>query len=189
MTQGDIQQLLIVDDPRAAEMYCQDYIPDCHAPLPYNSILIETEEVSPPCLTAGGVEELNQHCEASQVLNVVNPDCRFPSRGAPRVAFECRKLFRVFMESMKVRCQIKISKSSGQHQLQDRCGLWRYRVLSLYLHSKTHYMFLVIRYTLPRFLYASVLHSWESVQVCFRCCWLIVWLTAQNSPGLAGYFV
>lgn len=51
VTQGDIQQLLIVDDPRAAETYCRDYIPDCDAPLPYNSILIEAEEVS-PLLTA-----------------------------------------------------------------------------------------------------------------------------------------
>lgn len=48
VTQGDIQQLLIVEDPGAAETYCQDFIPDCHAPLPYNSILIETEEVRPP---------------------------------------------------------------------------------------------------------------------------------------------
>lgn len=43
--QGDIQQLLIVDDPGAAQTYCQDYIPDCDAPLPYNSILSEPEEV------------------------------------------------------------------------------------------------------------------------------------------------
>ncbi|KAI4833345.1 hypothetical protein KUCAC02_016253, partial [Chaenocephalus aceratus] len=43
--EGDIQQLLIVDDPRAAETYCQDYIPDCDAALPYNSILSEAEEV------------------------------------------------------------------------------------------------------------------------------------------------
>uniref|UniRef100_A0A3B4UQT0 Thrombospondin-like N-terminal domain-containing protein n=1 Tax=Seriola dumerili TaxID=41447 RepID=A0A3B4UQT0_SERDU len=45
--EGDIQQLLIVDDPRAAETYCQDYIPDCDAPLPYDSILTEAEEVRP----------------------------------------------------------------------------------------------------------------------------------------------
>ncbi|KAM9314869.1 collagen alpha-1(XI) chain-like [Pholidichthys leucotaenia] len=43
--EGDIQQLLVVDDPRAAETYCQDYIPDCDAPLPYNTILTEAEEV------------------------------------------------------------------------------------------------------------------------------------------------
>lgn len=48
LTQGDIQQLLIVDDPRAAETYCQDYIPDCDTPLPYNNILAEAEEVGPP---------------------------------------------------------------------------------------------------------------------------------------------
>lgn len=45
VTQGDIQQLLIIDDPRAAETYCQDYIPDCDAPLPYNNILTQAEEV------------------------------------------------------------------------------------------------------------------------------------------------
>lgn len=44
--QGDIQQLLLVDDPRAAETYCRDYIPDCDAPLPYDSVLAEDEEVS-----------------------------------------------------------------------------------------------------------------------------------------------
>lgn len=48
LTKGDIQQLLIVDDPRAAETYCRDYIPDCDAPLPYNNILAEAEEVGPP---------------------------------------------------------------------------------------------------------------------------------------------
>lgn len=43
--QGDIQQLLITDDPTSAQTYCQDYIPDCEAPLPYDSILTEAEEV------------------------------------------------------------------------------------------------------------------------------------------------
>uniref|UniRef100_A0A3P8UJA1 Thrombospondin-like N-terminal domain-containing protein n=1 Tax=Cynoglossus semilaevis TaxID=244447 RepID=A0A3P8UJA1_CYNSE len=43
--EGDIQQLLITDDPTSAQTYCQDYIPDCEAPLPYDSILTEAEEV------------------------------------------------------------------------------------------------------------------------------------------------
>ncbi|XP_072239793.1 collagen alpha-1(V) chain-like [Leuresthes tenuis] len=42
--EGEIQQLLLIDDPRAAETYCQDYIPDCDAALPYDNILTETEE-------------------------------------------------------------------------------------------------------------------------------------------------
>lgn len=42
--EGEIQQLLFVNDPAAAESYCQDYIPDCDRPLPYNSILVEPEE-------------------------------------------------------------------------------------------------------------------------------------------------
>jgi len=46
LKKGEIQQLLIIDDPRAAETYCQDYIPDCDAALPYDNILTETEEVS-----------------------------------------------------------------------------------------------------------------------------------------------
>ncbi|KAM9391317.1 collagen alpha-1(XI) chain-like [Salvelinus alpinus] len=46
--EGEIQQLLIVADPRAAETYCQDYIPDCHAPLPYDSLSQETEEETKP---------------------------------------------------------------------------------------------------------------------------------------------
>uniref|UniRef100_A0A3B3XQH6 Thrombospondin-like N-terminal domain-containing protein n=1 Tax=Poecilia mexicana TaxID=48701 RepID=A0A3B3XQH6_9TELE len=43
--EGQIQQLLLVDDPRAAETYCRDYMPDCDTPLPYDSIVIETEKV------------------------------------------------------------------------------------------------------------------------------------------------
>lgn len=58
--QGDIQQLLIVDDPGAAETYCQDYIPDCDMPLPYNSILTEPEEVR-----AGRVETCLKICKAT----------------------------------------------------------------------------------------------------------------------------
>lgn len=30
--QGDIQQLLIVEDPRAAYDYCEHYSPDCETP-------------------------------------------------------------------------------------------------------------------------------------------------------------
>lgn len=110
MTQGEIQQLLIVEDPRAAETYCQDYIPDCDAPLPYNTILTEAEEVS-PLLTVDhrGKREIvkprgkvsdkvhmahsthNTHCETSQVPNVVNPNCRLNGKGAPKVSFSKRK--------------------------------------------------------------------------------------------------
>ncbi|RVE75950.1 hypothetical protein OJAV_G00004040 [Oryzias javanicus] len=42
--EGEIQQLLIVDEPGAAETYCQNYIPDCDAALPYDSILSEAVE-------------------------------------------------------------------------------------------------------------------------------------------------
>lgn len=45
MLQGEIQQLLLVDDPRAAESYCEQYIPDCDYPLPYSSLSLEPEEV------------------------------------------------------------------------------------------------------------------------------------------------
>lgn len=33
--EGDIQQLLMSPDPQAAYTYCEDYIPDCDAALPY----------------------------------------------------------------------------------------------------------------------------------------------------------
>ncbi|KAI5620898.1 collagen alpha-3(V) chain precursor [Silurus asotus] len=45
--EGDIQQLLIVDDPYAAEYYCHDYIPDCDSPLPYRTQNYEPEETKP----------------------------------------------------------------------------------------------------------------------------------------------
>lgn len=44
--QGDIQQLLIVEDPQAAASYCVDYIPDCDSALPYNSHTLQPLEVS-----------------------------------------------------------------------------------------------------------------------------------------------
>uniref|UniRef100_A0A8C2HE90 Collagen, type V, alpha 3a n=1 Tax=Cyprinus carpio TaxID=7962 RepID=A0A8C2HE90_CYPCA len=44
--EGEIQQLLLVDDPQAAAYYCQDYIPDCDSPLPYSTQSLAPEEVS-----------------------------------------------------------------------------------------------------------------------------------------------
>lgn len=48
--QGEIQQLLIDPDPRAAADYCQNYIPDCDSALPYTSLLLDPEEVAPPTI-------------------------------------------------------------------------------------------------------------------------------------------
>lgn len=44
--QGEIQQLLILEDPQAAANYCVNYIPDCDSVLPYNSQALELQEVS-----------------------------------------------------------------------------------------------------------------------------------------------
>lgn len=44
--QGDIQQLLILEDPKAAASYCVNYIPDCDSALPYNSQALGLQEVS-----------------------------------------------------------------------------------------------------------------------------------------------
>ena len=46
--QGDIQQLLIVEDPQAAADYCLHYIPDCDSPLLYNTQAQVTQEVGTP---------------------------------------------------------------------------------------------------------------------------------------------
>uniref|UniRef100_A0A3Q3FG64 Thrombospondin-like N-terminal domain-containing protein n=1 Tax=Kryptolebias marmoratus TaxID=37003 RepID=A0A3Q3FG64_KRYMA len=61
--EGEIQQLLLVDDPRAAESYCQDYIPDCDAPLPYDSILTQTDQVSPHLKTNRDVAGRAEPCQ------------------------------------------------------------------------------------------------------------------------------
>lgn len=45
--EGEIQQLLLVDDPQAAADYCQDYIPDCDSPLPYKTQSLDPDEVNP----------------------------------------------------------------------------------------------------------------------------------------------
>uniref|UniRef100_A0A671QSJ9 Collagen alpha-1(XI) chain-like n=1 Tax=Sinocyclocheilus anshuiensis TaxID=1608454 RepID=A0A671QSJ9_9TELE len=45
--EGEIQQLLLVDDPQAAADYCQDYIPDCDSPLPYSTQSLAPEEAKP----------------------------------------------------------------------------------------------------------------------------------------------
>ena len=34
LSQGDLQQLTIVDNPQAAYELCTDYVPDCNEPLP-----------------------------------------------------------------------------------------------------------------------------------------------------------
>ncbi|KAI2666046.1 Collagen alpha-1(V) chain [Labeo rohita] len=54
-TMGEIQQLLLVDDPQAAADYCQDYIPDCDSPLPYSTQRLAPEEVSDFPLAQGKV--------------------------------------------------------------------------------------------------------------------------------------
>lgn len=46
--EGDIQQLLILEDPQAAADYCLHYIPDCDSPLPYNSQAQHTLEIPLP---------------------------------------------------------------------------------------------------------------------------------------------
>lgn len=46
--QGDIQQLLIVDDPKAAYDYCEHYSPDCDIPHSDSLQAQEPEEVSQP---------------------------------------------------------------------------------------------------------------------------------------------
>ncbi|XP_068575172.1 collagen alpha-1(XI) chain-like [Cebidichthys violaceus] len=43
--EGDIQQLLILEDPQAAANYCVNYIPDCDSALPYNSKSLVLQEV------------------------------------------------------------------------------------------------------------------------------------------------
>uniref|UniRef100_A0A3Q3S7N0 Collagen, type V, alpha 3a n=1 Tax=Mastacembelus armatus TaxID=205130 RepID=A0A3Q3S7N0_9TELE len=44
--EGDIQQLLIVEDPQIAANYCVDYIPECDSALPYNSQALNLQENS-----------------------------------------------------------------------------------------------------------------------------------------------
>lgn len=43
---GDIQQLLILEDPQTAANYCVNYIPDCDSPLLYKSQALKLQEVS-----------------------------------------------------------------------------------------------------------------------------------------------
>uniref|UniRef100_A0A665U5B0 Collagen, type V, alpha 3a n=1 Tax=Echeneis naucrates TaxID=173247 RepID=A0A665U5B0_ECHNA len=44
--EGDIQQLLILEDDQAAANYCVNFIPDCDAALPYKSQIPDLQEVS-----------------------------------------------------------------------------------------------------------------------------------------------
>ncbi|XP_026502026.1 collagen alpha-1(XI) chain-like, partial [Terrapene carolina triunguis] len=45
--QGDVQQLLISPDPRAALHYCETYMPGCDVPLPYGLLGLYPEESGP----------------------------------------------------------------------------------------------------------------------------------------------
>lgn len=55
--QGDIQQLLILEDPQAAARYCVDYIPNCDSALPYS--IQARREVSTASTRRLGFEEKN----------------------------------------------------------------------------------------------------------------------------------
>lgn len=55
--QGDIQQLLIVEDPKAAYDYCEHYSPDCDTALSDSLQAQEPEEVRQPL---GRVVEIPQ---------------------------------------------------------------------------------------------------------------------------------
>lgn len=58
--QGDIQQLLIADDPKAAYDYCEHFIPDCDTPHgdSMQAQEPEEEEVSPSADVGGGLTRL-----------------------------------------------------------------------------------------------------------------------------------
>lgn len=60
--QGDIQQLLIADDPKAAYDYCEHFIPDCDTPHGDSMQAQEPEEeeveVSPSADVGGGLTRL-----------------------------------------------------------------------------------------------------------------------------------
>lgn len=67
--QGDIQQLLIVDDPKAAYDYCEHYIPDCDTPHSDSLQAQEPEdEVSPPACTGSEVTAETKKCPACVYL-------------------------------------------------------------------------------------------------------------------------
>lgn len=59
--QGDIQQLLILEDPQAAAKYCVNYIPDCDSALPYNRKSMFLQEVSTPPTGADAYEKIKMY--------------------------------------------------------------------------------------------------------------------------------
>ncbi|KAK2833293.1 hypothetical protein Q5P01_017182 [Channa striata] len=65
--EGDIQQLLIVEDPHTAADYCVNYIPDCNFALPYNSQALNTQENSQ--LGSDVLMQTDQPDEAKEASN------------------------------------------------------------------------------------------------------------------------
>uniref|UniRef100_A0AAQ4RBK2 Collagen, type V, alpha 3a n=1 Tax=Gasterosteus aculeatus aculeatus TaxID=481459 RepID=A0AAQ4RBK2_GASAC len=59
--EGDIQQLLILEDPQAAAKYCVNYIPDCDSALPYNRKSMFLQEVSTPPTGADAYEKIKMY--------------------------------------------------------------------------------------------------------------------------------
>lgn len=115
VTQGDIQQLLIVDDPRAAETYCRDFIPDCDAPLPYDKILAEPEEVSP--LHTANHGSPSDHMGRAQVFHDAHAagGCCKSGKEPLHVSFE-GQLLHVLMDSLEM---LSDKKKSGLIILQS----------------------------------------------------------------------
>lgn len=86
--QGDIQQLLIMDDAEAAANYCVNYIPDCDSALPYNSQALALQEVSTATVRRWCLLEKNLCIFVVHFFNSYNvqwiqalglPDCRDPA--------------------------------------------------------------------------------------------------------------
>lgn len=96
--QGDIQQLLIVADPKAAYDYCEHYSPDCDAPHRDSLQAQEPEEVS----RLGRVGETTETSMMEEPKGVFFFTCQFDTQThiyrslCTRENFSLRKIFHIF---------------------------------------------------------------------------------------------
>lgn len=126
--QGDIQQLLILEDPQAAARYCVDYIPNCDSALPYS--IQARREVSTASTRRLGFEEKN--CFVNAIYYAAFHFSYFPFHGL--IKGKCKHIYHRLFFFQKTFKQIWLKVLKLEEKYFHMC-------VSTRLFWETHFQF------------------------------------------------